>query len=213
VRRTGGLIIAGSYVPKSTKQVQSLIQRSGGNLTTLTVEVPALLIELQKYPDIPTMLRHSPVLQDIVACASGDLQDGKDVLVMTSRDLVTLDSVNSWGSQASEKITNLDINNLAANALVHIVRHLSVCPRYLLAKGGVTSSDAATAGIAIKRARVLGQAAPGVPVWWCQKEEDFKSQDQGGREVKWTDLPLIIFPGNVGDEDSLADVVEQWILR
>ncbi|KAJ5499818.1 hypothetical protein N7453_008869 [Penicillium expansum] len=158
------------------------------------------------------MLRNSPVLQDVVARASGDLQGGKDVLVMTSRDLVTLDSANSWASETSKTITNLDINNLAANALVHIVRHLNVCPRYLLAKGGVTSSDAATAGIAIKRARVLGQAAPGVPVWWCQSEEDFKSQDQGGRKVKWTELPLIIFPGNVGDEDSLADVVEQWTL-
>ncbi|KAK4871414.1 hypothetical protein LT330_000651 [Penicillium expansum] len=212
MRRTGGLIIAGSYVPKSTKQVQSLMQRLGDKLTTLIVEVPALLIELQKYPDIPTMLRNSPVLQDVVARASGDLQGGKDVLVMTSRDLVTLDSANSWASETSKTITNLDINNLAANALVHVVRHLNVCPRYLLAKGGVTSSDAATAGIAIKRARVLGQAAPGVPVWWCQSEEDFKSQDQGGRKVKWTELPLIIFPGNVGDEDSLADVVEQWTL-
>ncbi|KAJ5514162.1 hypothetical protein N7463_003714 [Penicillium fimorum] len=212
-RCTGGLIIAGSYVPKSTKQVQSLIQRLGGNLTTLTVEVPAVLIELQKYPDIPTMLCHSPVLQEIVARASRDLQDGKDVLVMTSRDLVTLESVNSWAPETSKKITNLDINNLAANALVHIVRHLGVCPRYVLAKGGVTSSDAATAGIAIKRARVLGQAAPGVPVWWCQSEEDLKSQDEGGRKVKWTELPLIIFPGNVGDENSLADVVEQWKLR
>ncbi|CRL17812.1 Fatty oxidation complex, alpha subunit FadB [Penicillium camemberti] len=212
-RRTGALIIAGSYVPKSTKQVQSLTQRLGGNLTTLTVEVPALLVELQKYPDILTMLRDSPVLQDIIARASTDLQDGKDVLVMTSRDLVTLDSINSWKSETSNQITNLDINNLAANALVHIVRHLSVCPRYLLAKGGVTSSDAATAGIAIKRAKVLGQAAPGVPIWWCQREEDFKSEDQGGRKVKWTELPLIIFPGNVGDDDSLADVVEQWSLR
>ncbi|KAJ5616120.1 hypothetical protein N7537_001234 [Penicillium hordei] len=105
------------------------------------------------------MLRDSPVLQDIVAYTSGDLQNGKDVLVMTSRDLVTLDSVNSWASETSKEITNLDINNLVANTLVHIVRNLSVCPRYLPAKGGVTSSDVATAGIATKRAKVLGQAA------------------------------------------------------
>ncbi|OQE45864.1 hypothetical protein PENCOP_c001G06061 [Penicillium coprophilum] len=213
VRRTGGLVLAGSYVPKSTKQIEALIQRSGGNLTALTVEVQALLIELQRYPHIPTMLRHSPALLKIVVRASEDLKNGKDVLVMTSRDLVTLDSVNSWAPETPKRITNLDINNLAANALVHIVRHLSVCPQYVLAKGGVTSSDAATAGIGIKRARVLGQAAPGVPVWWCQSEEDLKCQDQGGRDAKWNEVPLIIFPGNVGDEDSLADVVEQWALR
>ncbi|KAJ5343737.1 uncharacterized protein N7506_003561 [Penicillium brevicompactum] len=210
VRRTGGLIVAGSYVPKSTKQIQSLIQRSGDNLTTLVVEVPALLSELQKYSDIPAMLRQSILLKGIVAQASEDLLGGKDVLVMTSRDLVTLDSSNIWSSKTSKEITNLDINNIAANALVHVVRHLKVCPRYLLAKGGVTSSDAATAGIAIKRATILGQAAPGVPVWWCKREEDLKNLDQGGREVKLTGLPLIIFPGNVGDEDALADLVENW---
>lgn len=197
-------------MPKSTKQIQSLIQRSGDSLTTLVVEVPALLSELQKYPDISTMLCQSILLKGIVSQASEDLLGGKDVLVMTSRDLVTRDSSNIWSSKRSEEITNLEINNIAANALVHVVRHLNVCPRYLLAKGGVTSSDAATAGIAIKRATVLGQAAPGVPVWWCKREEDFKNLDQGGREVKLTGLPLIIFPGNVGDEDALADLVENW---
>ncbi|KAJ5925760.1 hypothetical protein N7454_007270 [Penicillium verhagenii] len=212
-RCTGGLILAGSYIPKSTLQVQSLIKKSGKNLTTLTVDVPALLVELQKYPDVPTMLCHSLVLQEIVTRASADLHLGKNVLIMTSRDLVTLDSVTSCASKSLRKLTNLDINNLVANALVHIVRHLSVCPRFLLAKGGVTSSDVATAGIAIKRARVLGQAAPGVPVWWCQGAEDLKSRDQGGREVNWTKLPLIIFPGNVGDEETLAEVVEKWTLR
>lgn len=209
-RHTGGLIVAGSYVPKSTKQIQSLIERSGSNLTTHIVEVPALLIELQKYSDIPTMLRRSLVLQEVVTRASDDLRGGQDVLVMTSRDLVTLDSVNTLASETSKQITNLDINSVAATALVHIVRNLSVCSRYLLAKGGVTSSDVATAGIAIRRATVLGQAAPGVPIWWCQSEEDLKSQDQGGREIKWTEIPLIIFPGNVGDENTLADVVERW---
>ncbi|CAG8230356.1 unnamed protein product [Penicillium salamii] len=210
IRHSGGLIVAGSYVPKSTKQIQSLIERSGSNLTTHIVEVPALLIELQKYSDIPTMLRRSLVLQEAVTRASEDLRGGQDVLVMTSRDLVTLDSVNTLASETSKQITNLDINSVAATALVHIVRNLSVCPRYLLAKGGVTSSDAATAGIAIERATVLGQAAPGVPIWWCQSEENLKSQDQGGREIKWTEIPLTIFPGNVGDENTLAEVVERW---
>ncbi|CAG8415611.1 unnamed protein product [Penicillium salamii] len=209
-KHTGGLIVAGSYVPKSTKQMESLIERRGGNLTTLIVEVPALLIELQQCADIFTMIRHSLVLQGVVTRASEDLQNGRDVLIMTSRDLVTLDSINTSVSETSKQITNLDINSISATALVHIVRNLSVCPRYLLAKGGVTSSDAATAGIAIKRATVLGQAAPGVPVWWCQREEDLKTQDQGGREIKWTEIPLIIFPGNVGDENTLADVVERW---
>ena len=43
----------------------------------------------------------------------------------------------------------------------------------------------------IKRAIVLGQALPGVPVW------------KAGDESKFPDLNYIIFPGNVGDDDSL----------
>lgn len=209
-RKTGGLIVVGSYVPKSTKQVQCLIERSGSNLTTLKVEVPALLSELKEYPNIPTMLQHSVTLQEIIKSASKCLQDGRDVLVMTSRDLVTMESTDATSSQPINRLTDLEINTLTANALVYILRHLTVCPRYLLSKGGVTSSDAATAGIGLKRARVLGQAALGVPVWLPQNEEDFKTLDQGGREVRWTQLPLIVFPGNVGQESSLAEVVERW---
>lgn len=211
-RQAGGLIVVGSYVPKSTKQVQCLIERLGNNLTTLKVEVPTLLSELKGYLDIPTMLQHSVTLQGIIKSASKCLQDGQDVLVMTSRDLVAMESADATSSQSANRLTDLEINTLTANALVYILRHLTVCPRYLLAKGGVTSSDAATAGIGLKRARVLGQAAPGVPVWLPKTEEDFKSLDQGGREVRWTQLPLIIFPGNVGQESSLAEVVEQWAI-
>jgi uncharacterized protein YgbK (DUF1537 family) len=209
-RQTGGLVVVGSYVPKSTKQVQCLIDRSGNNLTTLKVEVPALLSELKAYRNIPTMLQNSVTLQEIIHSASQYLQDGRDVLVMTSRDIVTMEFTDATSSQSDSRLTNLEINTLTANALVYILRHLTVCPRYLLAKGGVTSSDAATAGIGLKRARVLGQAAPGVPVWLSQAEEDFKSLEQGGREVKWTQLPLIVFPGNVGQESSLAEMVGQW---
>jgi uncharacterized protein YgbK (DUF1537 family) len=129
---------------------------------------------------------------------------------MTSRDLVTVDSTPS-STSTTRKLTNLEINTLVAQSLVYILRNLSIRPRYLLAKGGVTSSDAATAGVGIKRGRVLGQAAPGVPIWWSEKEEDLKGSLEGGRDgAKWTNLPLVVFPGNVGDEGTLADVVEGW---
>ncbi|KAH8690062.1 hypothetical protein BGW36DRAFT_273112, partial [Talaromyces proteolyticus] len=206
----GGLIVAGSYVPKSTEQLQSLTKRRGEKLMVITVEVPALLTESQKYPDSLTMLENSISIRAIIEKVSATLKAGKDVLVMTSRDLVTTDTVESSSSLTPQGATNLDINNLVANSLVHIIRNLIIRPRYLLAKGGVTSSDAATAGMGIKRARVLGQAAPGVPIWWCEKEEDLRSISEGGREVKWIELPLIVFPGNVGNEDTLAQVVERW---
>ena len=72
--------------------------------------------------------------------------------------------------------------------LVDIVRQLSFTPSYLVAKGGITSHDILTHGLHIKSARVLGQIVNSVP---CIMTKDF---------------PYIIFPGNVGNEESLREV-------
>ena len=50
----------------------------------------------------------------------------------------------------------------------------------------------------MKRATIVGQAAAGVPLWRCDEEAPDKPNI------------LVIFPGNVGSEDTLADVVERW---
>jgi uncharacterized protein YgbK (DUF1537 family) len=65
----------------------------------------------------------------------------------------------------------------------------------LIAKGGITSSDMATKALVAKRAMVLGQILPGVPVWRL------------GPESRYPALPYVVFPGNVGDEGALADLV------
>jgi uncharacterized protein YgbK (DUF1537 family) len=212
---SGALILAGSYVPKTTSQLQSLIQHRGDKLEVITIEVPALIKESNGNllrGSIP--MADSTTIQTIIDETSQLLAAGRDVLIMTSRQVVTAGSNYTRTGSA----TDLDINNLVAHALVHILRHIKTRPRYILSKGGVTSSDAATVGLGMKRARVLGQAAPGVPLWWCDKNSDFKSVGEGGREPilddfgtnLFTRLPLIIFPGNVGGLETLSEVVEQW---
>ncbi len=81
-----------------------------------------------------------------------------------------------------------------SDALVEVVRRLEVRPRFLVAKGGVTSGDVATKGLGIKRAMVLGQILPGVPVW------------ELGSESIFTGLLYVIFPGNVGGPEALTDL-------
>jgi uncharacterized protein YgbK (DUF1537 family) len=51
----------------------------------------------------------------------------------------------------------------------------------------------------MRRALVIGQAAPGVPLWRCDEPS-----------AKWPGLAYVVFPGNVGSEQTLADVVERW---
>ena len=82
-----------------------------------------------------------------------------------------------------------------SSALVSIVRAIRVRPRYFLAKGGITSSDMATKALDVKRAMVLGQILPGVPVW------------KTGPESRFPGLTYLVFPGNVGGPEALAQVV------
>jgi uncharacterized protein YgbK (DUF1537 family) len=72
---------------------------------------------------------------------------------------------------------------------------------FVVAKGGITSSDVATKGLEVRRAEVAGPLLPPaiVPVWILPDENDFPG------------LPYVIFPGNVGGPGSLAQAVE--ILR
>ena len=69
-------------------------------------------------------------------------------------------------------------------------------PSFIIAKGGITSSDIGTKALGVKRALVLGQILPGIPVW---------QTDPGSR---FPGIPYVIFPGNVGDEDGLKRAVE-----
>ena len=65
-----------------------------------------------------------------------------------------------------------------------------------MAKGGITSSDVGTKALGVRRANVLGQIQPGIPVW------------QTGEESKFPGTPYVIFPGNTGGEDTLRIAAE-----
>ena len=177
---TGGLIIAGSYVPKTTAQLKALVEVAGDKLTTVELNVNKLL---------ESEASRSQELTHALEIATGALQQPKDVLIMTSRDLIT----------GADERSSLDIGSVVAAALVTFLEQLEVKPRYLIAKGGITSSDMATKGLKMKKATVVGQAAPGVPLWRCDEPTS-----------KWAGLPYVVFPGNVGGDYTLAEVAEKW---
>lgn len=169
----GGLVVAGSYVPKTTAQIDRLCQRR--DIEAVELDVPSLL----------DGLRRPATVSAAAARINETIRSGRDVLLFTSRALVT-------GTDAAD---SLRIGRSVSTALVETVRALEIRPRFLIAKGGITSSDIATDALGIRRARVLGQILPGVPVW------------RTGSETKFPDMPYIIFPGNVGDADALAEAV------
>ena len=171
-KKTGGLVIVGSHVPKSTMQLDYILQQ--GNLKAIELEVEALLADEQN------------LVAALVSNVVEQLQAGVDVVVYSSRNLVL----------GADPDSSLAVARRVSEALVSIVQQLSVSPSFLIAKGGITSSDVATRGLGVRRATVLGPLLPGVPVW------------ETGSETRFPELPYVVFPGNVGDESALLDAVK-----
>ncbi len=86
-----------------------------------------------------------------------------------------------------------------SDAVTSVVARLSTRPDFIIAKGGITSSEIGTKALGCRKARVMGQILKGVPVW------------ETGPESKFPGIPYVIFPGNVGDENALYDAVQKLI--
>ena len=69
---------------------------------------------------------------------------------------------------------NLRIGSEVSDALVEISRALIDEASFIVAKGGITSHDIAAKGLNIRKATVLGQALPGVPVIEPNERPGFK---------------------------------------
>jgi uncharacterized protein YgbK (DUF1537 family) len=169
----GGLCLAGSYVQRTTEQVEAARSLAG----TVTLELPVAQVL-----DPSTA---SQVIDRVRSQVEGELREGRDVILYTSRELAVPPGMTQL--QAAQRVSD---------ALVRVLKELSIRPRYLIGKGGITSSDLATAALGVRKAQVLGQIIPGVPVWRL------------GEESKYPGLPYVVFPGNVGGADGLASVIE-----
>ncbi|WDQ15249.1 four-carbon acid sugar kinase family protein [Rhodopirellula sp. P2] len=169
-----GLVVVGSYVPKTTEQLKCLLD-SESNLTSIVMDVDRLLED-----------ESDSYLQEIVTAVNDGLQQS-NVVLSSSRKLVT-------GTDAA---ASLAIGNQVSKALVSVVGSLTQRPRFLIAKGGITSSDVATKGLRAKHALVLGQILPGVPVWKMPADSHLPG------------IAYVVFPGNVGGPNALLEAFQK----
>ena len=170
----GGLTLVGSYVPKTTRQLQKLLALP--QVAGIEMDVEELLNGDRSRAEIDRVSRSAETL----------LQSERDVVIYTSRRLIT----------AGHAEGDLSIGSRVSEALITTLQQIIAKPRYLIAKGGITASDVATKGLNVRRALVLGQILPGVPVWRL------------GPESRHAGIPYIVFPGNVGGDDALAETVQ-----
>ncbi|MCM3782253.1 hydroxyacid dehydrogenase [Neobacillus mesonae] len=172
----GGLVIIGSHVKKTTEQFEELKKSSA-------VEFVEFNVHLVLEPD-----QFENELNRVVETTNKLILQGKNVAVYTKRERLDL------GEDRKEEELKLSVK--ISDAVTSIVKRLEVRPSYIIAKGGITSSDIGTNGLEVKRATVAGQIRPGIPVWTT------------GSESKFPGISYVIFPGNVGTKTDLREVVE-----
>ena len=148
-----------------------------GAVRSIELDVTALL-------DPARSARHVDETADAVRSSLVD----SDVLLYTSRNLRR--AADPTGSLAISRGVSVDLAGV-------VRRSLAARPAWVVAKGGITSHDVAVRGLSMSRGRVLGQLLPGLisvvsPV-------DAAPEAVG--------MPYVVFAGNVGTEQTLADIV------
>lgn len=172
----GGIIVVGSHTDKTTRQVEELKK-----LTDIEfIELNATLVRDEKAFETEV----NRCLEREEEC----IKAGKTVCCYTTRVLITADT--------GDKEDELRLSVKISDAVQSLVGRLKVTPAFVIAKGGITSSDVGTKALAVKKANVLGQIRPGIPVW------------QTGEESRFPMTPYVIFPGNVGEITTLREAVE-----
>lgn len=172
----GGIIVVGSHTDKTTKQVECLKELTAVEF----IELDATLVKDDK--------AFEAEVQRCLAKEEECIRAGKTVCCYTTRALITADT--------GDKEDELRLSVKISDAVQSLVGRLSVTPGFVIAKGGITSSDVGTKALAVRKANVLGQIRPGIPVW------------QTGKESRFPLTPYVIFPGNVGEVSTLKEAAE-----
>ena len=172
----GGLIVVGSHVGVTTRQLKALTEQHSA----------ARIVEI----DVEKLLgADSDAHLDQTVDTVVEALRGGDVIVHTSRLLIKTD----------DPAESLRIARTVSAAVVAVVNRTlkTFPPRFVIAKGGITSSDVAAHGLEIRHAIVRGPMLPGIVSLWEPVDGPAKG------------IPYIVFAGNVGDDQSLADVTRK----
>lgn len=168
-----GAVIVGSHVKKTTQQLESLLQAKG--IVGIEIDVAQLL---EKGNQSATLLTH--ILKKVHEAHNA----GNTPVVYTSRQELTFEDVT----------TRLEFGAKVSGLLMDVVRGLPSDIGFLISKGGITSNDVLSTGLALQIARLLGQVQKGVSM--------VKTPEN---HPQFPNLPVVLFPGNVGDRDALLN--------
>lgn len=129
--------------------------------------------------------RHDSLLEQVVAQVTRAHGAGATPVVYTSRT----------ERQFPDTTARLRFGEQVSDFLMNVVHRLPSTIGYIVSKGGITSNDMLSKGLKLAAARIVGQILPGCSVVLTPPDHPHLP-----------DIPVVIFPGNVGDEQALATV-------
>ena len=177
----GGIFIVGSYVQKTTEQLTKLLQESS---------VVGIEIDLEKLKEEENQIHDRQLIDDVCdQLQSIFAKDGNlTPVVYTSRKEIKF----------SNKADKIKFSQRVSEILVDIVRRLPSDIGYIVSKGGITSNNILSLALDLTKVYLRGQILAGCCL-----------VTTGEKHPQFPQLPIVLFPGNVGDEDSLLQVHER----
>ena len=172
-----GVILVGSHVSKTSQQLAHL--RDQTDITPIHVDVQQLNIA----DPLQWAETASSMAEDLLNQIETAHQAGKSVVIYTTREEL----------QFANQAARLAFGQRLSNFLMDIVSRLPATIGFLISKGGITSNDVLSTGLDLAVSRVVGQILPGCSVIRCPEDHP-----------RFPNLPVVIFPGNVGDETSIT---------
>ncbi|MDH5601280.1 MAG: four-carbon acid sugar kinase family protein [Gammaproteobacteria bacterium] len=169
-----GAVIVGSHVSKTTQQLNHLLQQDG---------IQGIEIDVAKIAG-----QRDTLLSDITHIAEECHAKNITPVIYTSRTELQFD----------DQQARLAFGEQVSAFLMDVVRNLPETIGFLISKGGITSNDVLSDGLALTTSRVVGQILAGCSVVRCPHDHP-----------RYPDMPVVIFPGNVGDESSITTAVKR----
>jgi uncharacterized protein YgbK (DUF1537 family) len=159
------LVVCGSHVPQTTRQLASLEDRRRG-----------ALVEVE--------------LDDLIEARVDETADSVEHIrrLLSGRRLAVVATPRSRSAAADDPVRATTITDGLARLTAMVAGEAAL----IVFKGGITSAVGIRDGLGARSAIVEGPVRPGIGLWRLD----------GGRRV-------LVFPGNVGDDHALADLVEE----
>ena len=169
--------------------VGSHVQKTTEQLQNLLQESGIVGVEI----NVSNLLADSPIkgedlLAEILAKVAEIHQAGNTPVIYTSRQELSF----------SDTETRLKFGAAVSSLLMDVVQGLPPDIGFLISKGGITSNDVLSTGLNITAARIVGQILAGCSIVLTPKDHP-----------RFPNLPVVLFPGNVGDAKGLATVYQR----